>query len=111
MNKKKESGHYLWYRTAGTHLWRTFFRFRANGREPDTPAKQYSFSLCRMALAEHPKFEQQFLEMYFTTCWGTDSMFLSGYASENGISESLLWRIVFDANRRLFELAGLIDPK
>lgn len=105
------SCHYQWYRTAAVHIYRTFFKFRHDEREPDSEQKQYSFALCEAVLAGFSDFECQFLEDYFSCPWGTDQQVVDRYVAQTDATETTLFRTVFDANRRLFELAGLLEPK
>ena len=108
---ERKQGRYQWYRTAAVHLWRTYFRYQLDGRQPDTEQKKKTFFLCESAFSEMADYEQKFLPLYYTSKWNEDEQFVENYAARTGISTTTLWRTVYDSNRRLFELAGMLEPK
>ena len=105
------AGHYQWFRTAAVHIWRTYFKYQADHRAPDTPAKVNSFRLCNAVRSGWADYEERFLPLYYTSPWNGDEAFVEQYSRQTGISTLTLWRSVFDSNRRLFEMAELLDPK
>ena len=105
------SKRYQWYKTAAVHMWRTYFRYQEDGREPDTVQKQKMFFLCESAFSQMADYEKKFLPGYYLSKWNSDEEYVEKYSARSGISTITLWRTVYGSNRMLFELAGLLEPK
>lgn len=111
MGDERSNRHYAWYRGTAVHLFRVYFRYVNEGRKPETKAKQKTHFLCESVLNNIPEKNRYFLSKYFSCKWGEDQQFVKDYSVRSGIGETILWRIIEDANRKLFELTGLLEPK
>ena len=100
-----------WWKGASTHIWRTFFRFKMDGRQPDTQPKKKVFGYCETAFSQMTDEEKSFITEFFSCPWGTEKEFVMEYSSKTGIKQYALWKSVHNANRRIFELAGLLESE
>lgn len=102
---------HTWWRTAAVHFFRVYFRYLNEGLKPDTPSRQKAHFLCETVINTFSQEQRDFLQGYYTAKWGEDKEYVQQYSRQSGIGEVKLWRLVEDANRMLFESAGLLEPK
>ena len=100
-----------WWKGAATHIWRVYFRFQRDGRQPDSDQKRKTFYLCNQILQEFNEDDVAFIAGYFQSPWGHDAEYLMEYADRTAIGTTYLWSLVEDCNRRFFEETGLLEPQ
>lgn len=115
------SKHVEWWRSAATHMWRTYFSMITAQQDaitnnlptpPVTDSQQRMFDTCDSIFRNRfTPADQNILKMYYTSPWGEDLNLVYDYSRKHNIPASVIWIVIKKAGRYAMQDIGLLEKQ